>query len=90
VPIDPARPPKYLELSVLASGPTGNQLHVSVDRCEALDARLPRGRWEKTIALGRCTPHGYWADISIRSDVHTPSAGDRRRLGVALTRVTLE
>lgn len=90
VPIDPARPPKRLELSVLASGPTGKQLHVSVDRCEALDARLPRGRWEKTIALGRCTPHGYWADISIRSDVHTPSAGDRRRLGVALTRVTLE
>jgi len=90
VPIDPARPPKHLELSVLASGPTGKQLHVSVDRCEALDTRLPRGRWDKTIALGRCTPHGYWADISIRSDVHTPSAGDRRRLGVALTRVALE
>jgi hypothetical protein len=90
VPIDPARPPSQLELSVLASGPAGKQLHVTVDRCEALDARLPRGPWEKTIALGRCTPHGYWADISIKSDVHTPSGRDRRRLGVALTRVTLE
>ncbi len=90
VPIDPARPPSHLELSVLSSGPAGKQVHVSVDRCEALEARLPRGRWEKTIELGHCTPHGYWADISIRSDVHTPSERDRRRLGIALTRVTLE
>jgi hypothetical protein len=90
VPIDPARPPSHLEVSVLSSGPAGKSLHVSVDRCEALEARLPRGRWEKTIALGRCTPHGYWADISIRSDVHTPSGRDPRRLGIALSRVTLE
>ncbi len=90
VPIDPARPPSHLALSVLSSGPAGKQLHVAVDGCEALDARLPRGRWETRIALGRCTPHGYWADISIKSNVHRPSERDPRRLGVALSRVTLE
>jgi Sulfatase len=90
VPIVPGHRPTRLRIAALSSGPAGKQLRLLVDSCEVLSTRLSAGGWSRTVELGRCQPDGYWAEVEILSDTHTPGGGDRRALGVALGGLTLE
>jgi hypothetical protein len=88
VPIAEGTRPTTLDVGVLFSGRGGKRLRILVDGCEALSETLPAGRWDRHVALDRCALSGRWATLNILSDTHR-AAGDRRRLGVALTRLVL-
>ncbi len=89
VPIDPARAPRTLDLSVRFTGRPTTRLQALVDGCAALDQGIPSGAWSRSVDLGHCRPKGYWAEIEILSDTHRPGGADRRTLGIAIERLTL-
>jgi hypothetical protein len=89
VPIDPAHQPTELSIAAAVTGSSVGRLRVLVDGCEALTTEAPDG-WSERVALGRCAPPGYWAHVEILSGTHVTGHGDRRELGIALSRLTLD
>ncbi len=88
VPVDPTRPFKALTIRILFTGRDQAHLGVRLNDCVLVTETLSAGPWEKTIPLDGCPLSGRWATIRLDSDTQKPSAGDNRRLGVALAEVS--
>jgi hypothetical protein len=88
-PIEPKRKPTKLSVSVLFAVKPRLRLQILLDNCEVASETMPGGEWSKEIDVGKCAPAGRWTTIRFVSETDRPKGRDRRRLGVALTRVVL-
>jgi hypothetical protein len=89
VPLGLGRKPKTLSVGVLQSAKENMPLRILIDNCEVATITMPGGTWSKDLAIGNCVPSGRWMTIRFLSETVRPGDQDRRRLGVALTQVTL-
>ena len=94
IPIDQARPPKGLELSLLHTGPQGAALEILVNGCQLFEQELPPGEESLTMGLSPCALDGDRLKIDLISSTFVPAkvnpkSTDQRHLGVAIESLTL-
>ncbi|HET7618529.1 MAG TPA: sulfatase-like hydrolase/transferase [Gemmatimonadaceae bacterium] len=87
--IDPRRPPSAVRLELLRSGAGNKRLRVAANGCQILDTHVPRGRWAGTLPLGNCPLDSGVLRLTLDSDVTPRHGTERRRLGVAVSKVVL-
>jgi hypothetical protein len=89
----PANPPQLLEIETMVPGRDGAQLQVLANRIELWNQRVPPDLWSKTFKLEH-VPLNKVLLIELISDTFSPGekhpdSEDKRRLGVAVTRIRL-
>ena len=93
VPLDPQRPPRWLEIETLAPGPDRADLQMLANGVELWNQPIPRHRWRKRLPLNRVR-RGNALVIELKSNTFSPagrqpSSGDRRRLGIVVLGIRL-
>jgi hypothetical protein len=93
VPLDPANPPRRLEIETVAPGREGVRLRVLANGTELWHQRISSGSWSKTFSLEQ-VPMNDELVIELKSDTFSPAekhpdSADNRRLGVAVRAIRL-
>ena len=93
VPLDPRRPPRWLEVETLAPGPDRPHLQILANGVELWNRPIPHHRWRKRFLLTRVR-RGRALVVELKSNTFSPagrqpSSGDRRRLGIVVLGIRL-
>ena len=89
VPLADPRP-RTLRLEIARASRPDTRLTVTVNDCVLFEGPIARRRWEQTWPLEQCRVTGHELRIAVTSDTSTGPGADRRRLGVAVRRISLE
>lgn len=93
VPLDPASPPRLLQIDTIVPGRDGAELRVVANGVELWRQTIPSEAWSRTFNLAG-VPMNDELHIEINSDTFTPAkqreeAIDERSLGVVVTGIRL-
>ncbi len=92
--LDPARPPRHLELRLLHTGPRGTSLKILANSCRLFENPTRPGRLTLTLDLSDCPLDTGLLKIELISSTFVPrdidpSSNDVRVLGIAVESLTL-
>ncbi len=80
-------PPRAVEIgAIMVPGGKPKALKIEANDCTLFDGIVHRG-WSAMLSLERCDLSGV--GVTLRFTTDAPRAADRRRLGIAMSRVVL-